>query len=302
VTEIPEGLSPIQPETVPTPDALAFGPFVVERTDGQDGSVITDVGFDLVQVNAGGVEWMGDYPHRVVPVNEPVVSDGALHFTQAADGSAYVMRPLTLSDASLVGEPNLAPDSTLDDDAARDLVIKLAEAVWDRRINGEDPVTMGEDNLYLTRNESGDPLALVKMGSGFPTLLRQDNAWRQLRDDEDSLLGASDVPVREDAVTAWDAGELQRLESLLMDDRFSPSDVLGLWAEVGNAEDIKRLLVERSRGRFYERTAEGLWSDARPDPDAATIDLLWSAVGAWDTGELQNLNQAGEFDVNGEVA
>jgi hypothetical protein len=33
-----------------------------------------------------------------------------------------------------------------------------------------------------------------------------------------------------------------------------------------------------------------------------TMDLLWSAIGAWDTGELQSVNDASEFDANGEAA
>lgn len=302
MTEIPEGLQPIKPEAAPAPDALALGPFVIERVDGEDGSSLSELGFDLVQADAAGVEWMGDHPHLVVPTEEPAVVDGGLQFTQAGDGSTYVIRPLTLSDAALAGEPNLAPDSTIDEDEARALLVRLAETVWDHRINGNDPVEMGEDNLYLTRDDAGDPLALIKMGASFPTLLRQDNGWRQLRDDEDELLGASDVPVREDAVTAWDSGELQRLEGLLMDERFSPKDVLNLWAEVGDAEEIKRLLVERSRGRLYERTEAGTWAEATSDPEAATVDLLWSAIGAWDAGDLQKLNQVSEFDANGDAA
>jgi hypothetical protein len=302
VTEIPEGLSPISPETVPTPNALAMGPFVVERVDGADGSSLAELGFDLVQADSSAIEWMGEHSHLVVPAEEPITAGGALHFTQAADGSSYVLRPLTVADAALVGEPDLDPDPSGDDETAKELVVRLAETAWNRRINGEDPVEMGEDSLYLTRDESGDPLALVKMGASFPTLLRQDNAWRRLRDDEDELLGVSDVPVREDAVTAWDSGELQRLEGLLMDDRFSPSDVLNLWAEVGDTEEIKRILVERSRGRFYERTNAGTWAEAQPDPQAVTMDLLWSAIGAWDTGELQSVNDASEFDANGEAA
>lgn len=300
--EVPGELSPIKPETTPAPDALATGPFVVERVDGEDGSRVTSLGFDLLRADAQSVAWSGvDHDHEVRPGVEPALAGAEVWFTQPADGSTYVIRPLTLADASLAGE-DLEVSDSLDEESARALFVALAQNIWDRRFADADLVEIGEDNLYLTRTESGDPLALVKMGAGFPTLLRQDNGWRPLRDDEDALLGVSDVPVREDAVTAWDSGELQRLEGLLMDERFSPNDVLALWAEVGDAEEIRRLLAERSRGRVYERTPEGVWADADPDPEAATIDLTWSAVGAWDTGELKKLTQAEEFDTNGEAA
>lgn len=290
MTEISNALSPIgQPDER---EALAYGPFIVEHRSPEGDR--TYLGF-LFNRDAEEVTWLGlGHQHAAVPIGEPASEGDTIRFSSAEDGD-YVLRPLGPEDAGLAGAPEGVSTENLDPTV-------LAQAAWDREFGPLPTEEIGEDNLYLTRNAAGEPLALMKMGAGFPTLLRQDNGWRPLADDEDGLLGASDVPVREDAVTAWDSGELQRLESLLMDDRFSPADVTSLWAEVGDTEELKRLLVERSRGRLYERTRDGKWEEAASDPDATTIDLVWGAVGAWDTGDLKKLTQAGEFDANGEAA
>lgn len=289
--EIPKALSPIGQRDERT--ALAYGPFIVEHSS-LEGSR-TYPGFLLDSDDEGRVTWLGyGHQHAVRPVQEPAAVGDAIRFSGADEDGDYLIRPLSPEDAQLAGAP---ADVTLDADA----LTALAETVWSREFGVPEATEISEENLYLTRDESGAPLALMKMGAGHPTLIRQDNGWRQLADDEDELLGHSDVPVKEDAVTAWDSGELQRLEQLLMDERFSPKDVLNLWAEVGDSTEIKRLLAERSRGRVYERS-QGRWVDAQPNPDAATVDLLWSAVGAWDDDDLRNLSQADEFDANGDAA
>lgn len=292
MTEISNALSPIgQPDER---EALAYGPFVVEHRSTEGERVY--LGFLLNREEDGRATWLGlGHPHTVRPAGELATGGDTLRFSGSDEDGDYLIRPMGPGDAALAGVPG-------DVDAAELDVTALAEVAWSREFDEPDSSEMGEDNLYLTRDNAGAPLALLKMGSSFPTLIRQDNGWRSLADDEDDLLGTSDVPVREDAVTAWDSGELQRLEGLLMDDRFSPNDVLSLWAEVGDAEEIRRLLAERSRGRFYERTREGAWTDAKPDPKATTIDLTWGAVGAWDTGDLRKLSQAGDYDVNGDAA
>lgn len=298
--DIPGALSPIKPDPVSAPDALASGPFVFLRTD-VEGDRIIDIGFDLLQADAAEVTWWDpDRSHTVIPTDEPVVDGSAIRFTQAEDGSSYVIRPLTVADSYLVGE-DPPPSDPLSGSDGQQALVALAELIWSLRFSDPIPVEMGEDNLYLSRDEAGEPLALIKMGSGFPTMVRQDSGWRPIGDDED-LLGVDDQPIREDAVTAWDSGNIQMLTALLVDDRFAPGSVLHIWAEVGDDESIKRLLIERTRGRFYERTADAKWEPAQPDPEATTIDLLWSAVGAWDSGDLRQLSQAQQFDVDGEAA
>lgn len=289
--EISKALSPIgQPDER---TALAYGPFVVEHRSAEGDRVYP--GFLLDSDDQGRVTWLGlGQPHTVRPAEEPAADGDAVRFSSADGSGDYLVRPLTPADARFVGAPE---DVTLD----RDSITALAETIWSREFDAPAATEAGESNLYLTRDESGAPLALMKMGAGHPTLIRQDNGWRQLADDEDELLGYSDVPVKDAAVTAWDSGELQRLEQLLMDERFSPKDVLNLWAEVGDSAEIKRVLAERSRGRVYERS-QGRWVDAQPNPDEATVDLLWSAVGAWDEDDLRNLSQADEFDANGDAA
>lgn len=290
--EVPAALSPVSPDDVVP--SLATGPFVVERVD-TDGTLV-DLGFFLRRADSRAVEWEGStHAHLVRPGSEPVVSGDSITFTQPADGAVYTIRPLSGDDGILAGISG--DSSTLDDSSA------LAELIWSQRYDEVQPAQVGENNLYLTRSKSGEPVALVKMSAGHPTLLRQDGGWRLLTDSDDDLLGASDVPVKSDAVTAWDAGNIPQLENLLMDDRFSPIDVTNLWVEVdGDTEKLKRLLAERSRGRFYERTKRGTWAPAKPDSDAVTIDVIWSAIGAWDTGDLRWIADVGDYDTEGDAA
>jgi hypothetical protein len=294
--EIPAALSPIAPDGA-TP-ALAVGPFVVERTD--DDGTLSDIGFLLRRADERMVEWEGStHMHRVRPSAEPVVSGNVLTFTQPTDGARYVVRPLESTDSVLIDLPDDTPALGGDTGA----VTALAELIWSQHFGEVVGTPAGEDNLYLTRAQDGEPVALVKMSASHPTLVRQDGGWRLLADDEDDLLGSRDVPVKADAVTAWDAGNIVQLESLLMDDRFSPIDVTNLWIELdGDTDKIKRLLAERSRNRFYERTKQGTWAPAQPDPDAVTVDVVWSAIGAWDTGDLDSVADVEDYDTEGDAA
>lgn len=278
---------------------IATGPFVIDATI--SGQRILDLGFTMTRVDESGIEWSGfERGHLVVPVAEPVLTGNRLTF-EDADGDTFLIRPLSLGDGTLVGFEN--PLEPASDGEARQVVQMIGEYLYRAYLGETDaPSPISEDNLYLTRDSSGEPLALVKMSASHPTLLRQDGRWRALEDNEDELLGHSDVPVREAAVLAWDSGDLPKLEDLLLDDRFSPSEVTNLWMEVSDAEDLKRLLVERSRGRFYERTRRGQWVPAKPDPDAVTADVIWSAVSAWDEGDLKKLSQLSPFDSDGAAA
>jgi hypothetical protein len=279
---------------------LATGPFHVDLVI--DGDAYVDLGFDLSQADDKGVTWRSfDREHSVVPAGDVTIANSTIAFADA-NGDTFAISPLSLGDGALVGaepaQPSPAPDDLVS------AVRALGATIYSAYRSGSDDGTLApsENNLYLTRDAAGQPVALVKMSASHPTLLRQDNGWRPLRDDEDDLLGENDVPVKEDAVTAWDAGDIPRLERLLMDDRFSPADVTNVWLEVGNADELERLLIERSRGRIYERTDSGEWAPAQTDPDAATLDVTWGAVGAWDDGDLRRLWQAQGYDVNGDAA
>lgn len=279
---------------------IAPGPFVVEITLGEDHYV--DLGFDMTKLDDTAVEWMSfTRLHFVVPAVPPVLQNNELLVTDA-DGDTFLFRPLALGDGVLVGSDD--PSVPSNEEEAGQALEFLAESLY-RSYTGEttdSPFDLTEENLYVTRDQDGEPLALIKMTSSFPTLIRQDNRWRALKDDEDELLGVDDSPVRQDAVIAWDSGNLQELGNLVLDDRFLPDEVLAVWLETDETDEIKRLLIERSRGRVYERTPDSKWIKATPNPDAPTVDVSWQAVGAWDDGDLRRLGQASRYDVDGEAA
>lgn len=293
---LPEYFSLVESETE---GVIASGPFVIEATI--EGDRFVDLGFDMTRADASGVSWSGfDRVHLVVPQTDPVLQGDRIHIVDA-DGDTFVIRPLAFGDGAIVGYED--PSVPSNEEEMRQAVEFLAEYLYlgyTGRLSSDYAVS--EDNLYVTRDAEGEPIALLKMSSSHPTLLRQDGSWRQLKPDEDTLLGESDSPAREDAVTAWDSGNIQDLERLLLDDRFSPSEVTNVWLEVNDTDELERLLIERSRGRFYERTREGKWTPAQPNDEAATLDVIWGAISAWDAGELNRVAQAGEYDVNGEAA
>jgi hypothetical protein len=281
-----------------TDGVLATGPFVIDMV--LDGERYQDLGFDLTELNDKGVSWSGlDHGHVIVPAAEPALVNREIRFTNH-DGDSFVIRPLALGDGALVGfdDPSV-PANELE---GKRSLRYLAEYLY-RGYTGEtvEPFLVSEDNLYLTRSEDGEPLALVKMSGAHPTLIRQDSGWRPLGDDEDELLGTWDLPVKEEAVLAWDSGNIQELPGMTMSDRISPDEVSAVWLEVSDAGRLTRLLIQRSRDRFYSRV-NGDWKKATPDPNATTLDVSWSAIGAWDTGDLRRLSQAAPYDVNGQAA
>jgi hypothetical protein len=293
--DFPAALSPLGASE----DSLAEGPFVVERTD-PDGTT-AELGFHLDMTGDGYLRWRRNttQPPLVLPSTEPVETDGVVTFESGT--ATYLIRPVEAGDEILGGitSPLVANPQTA---TPADLKA-LAEILRSRFYNGEPETPVGENNLYMTRGADGAPLALVKMSSSHPTLVRRDGRWDVLSDDENDLLGDNDIPVRESAVTTWDAGDMQKLEKLLLDDRFSPIDVTNVWVELGgDSEKIERLLIQRSRDRFYERTREGAWVEATPKEDAATVDVIWSAISAWDDGELADLGAVEPYDEEGDAA
>lgn len=279
---------------------VATGPFIVEATIA--GGTYLDVGFDMSQLDGEAVRWWSFVnPHLMVPEGEPRLENGILRFTTVT-GSSFVIRPLRFGDGALVGDDNPTVPTTENESIQYLQMLAARLYAMHQGTLAPYPQESGEENLYLTRGADGEPLALVKISTSTPTLLRQDGGWRQLAEDEDDLLGETDMPVREDAVTAWDSGNIQRLEDLLMDDRFSPNDVTNVWLEVGDTDELERLLIQRSRDRVYQRTSHGTWEKAVPNEEAAALDVVWSAVNSWDTGELRKLWQAERFDANGDAA
>lgn len=298
MTEIPAELSPGRsPEEM---GVLATGPFVVERTD-PGGPTFYTFGFKLTSLSAESVSWLGDtHVHELVPAQEPVSDGTGITFTDPGSGEVLRIRPLAPNDEAIA---DLGDDVALSNRLEPEQrVAALADRIWSAQFDMPTPIEMGEDNLYLTRDPDGSVLALVKMSASQPTLIRQDKGWRALADDEDELLGASDTPVKEQAVLAWDSGNLDDVERLLMDDRFSPADVINVWFEVGDTEELERLLIARTRGQIYERTHEARWRKATPNEDAPTLDVEWNAVSAWDAGDLRRIAQAQQYDTNGDAA
>lgn len=294
MTSLFTGLSPLGD---PQPPLLAAGPFVVERAD-PDG-VLYDIGFDLARADAGRVTWMGQWQHSVTPVQDPKIENGIISFIQKGDAVQYTIRPLQPGDAYLTGSSDDAPEVTGPDDAAA-AVKALASTFHSQQFTESNPPSMGENNLYLTRDGSGKPLALVKMRASSETLVRQDGAWFPLGDNE-TLLGESDTPVRDGAVLVWDSGNLAGLTGWINDDRFSPQDAVRLFIETDDADRVTRLVLQRSKNRFYSRE-QGRWVKAVPAADATTVDVVWSAIGAWDDGDLKQLAQVAPYDMDGDQA
>lgn len=295
MTEIPTGLSPL---SEPADGVLAAGPFVVTMT-GPDGSIST-LGVNLVRADAASVEWTGKDQHVVHPAEPPAITDSTITFTQAADGTLYRIRAIDPGDGVVAGLPDWAPPA--DPAEAESAVLALAQSAHDQLFGDPlDAVQPGEDNLYLTRSQEGTPLALIKMASSHDTLLRDSGGWRQLTQADEHLLGATDIPVRDGAVLAWDSGDLRGVNRWVSDDRFSPADASELLVELDENDHVSRLLLRRSRNRFYSRE-NGQWVSAAPDPAAATVDVTWSAIGAWDDGLLMQLAQVEPYDVDGEAA
>lgn len=292
MTEPFDGLSPLGAPTAPV---LADGPFIVERTDPE--GTLYDVGFNLTRVDAGRVAWAGQWQHSVRPVQEPVVNAGRITFTQATDGNQFLIRPLQPGDFYLAGTGETPLVSTPED--AQNAVVALATVLRDQQFGDSTPPVMGEDNLYLTRDQSGRPLALVKMATSHGTLIRLGGSWVPLNSDD--ALGESDIPVRDGAVLAWDSGNLDSLKNWVSDDRFTPADALELWVEINDQNRVQRLFLRRTQNRVYSRQ-NGVWVKAQPDPNAMTVDVTWSAIGAWDDGDLVQLAQVEDYDVNGDQA
>lgn len=288
-----DGLSPLGEAQAPL---LAAGPFIVERTD--PGGTLYDIGFDLTRADVGQVSWIGQWRHTVTPVQEPKIENGVISFIQEQDGVQYTIRPLQPGDAYLSGPSYESPQLTGPEDA-QDAVRGLATILHQQQFPDSDPPGMGEDNLYLTRDGSGRPLALVKMQSGREALVRQEGAWLPLGDD--SLLGESDIPMRDGAVLVWDSGNLASLNNWISDDRFSPNDAISLFVEVDPSDRVTRLILQRSANRFYSRE-HGQWVKATPDQSQMTVDVAWSAIGAWDDGFLKQLAQVEPYDVDGDQA
>lgn len=294
--EIPAALSPLGNDVE---GVLATGPFVVERTD--PNGTLYEIGWDLSRVDEESVQWLSSLAHWVTPTAEPVVSGNTISFEQVQDGDKFLIRPMEPGDGFLAGvdDSGFVPAN---EQEAKQATLALAEVVRSQ-LSGANQQTAvaGENNLYVTRNESGQPLALIKMSASFPTLIRQNSAWRPLQDNEDDLLGSVDTPVRAGAVLAWDSGNLSSLSDWVSDDRFSPNDAIRLWVELDNDNHVQHLFLQRSQNRFYDR-ANGRWVKGTPDPNAATVDVLWSAIGAWDDGDLMQLAQVEPYDVDGEQA
>lgn len=294
MTDLFSGLSPLGEPQAPL---LAAGPFVVERTDPE--GALYDIGFDLSRADAGQVTWLGQWRHSVTPVQDPKIENGVISFIQQGDGVQYTIRPLQPGDVYLAGSGYDAPPLTGPDDAAA-AVRMLASVLHGQQFGDPNPSSMGEDNLYLTRDGFGKPLALVKMHASSETLFRRDGAWLPLGED-DSLLGESDIPVRDGAVLAWDSGNLAGLKNWVSDDRFTPADATALFVELDADDGVARLILQRSQNRFYARRS-GQWVLAKPDPEATTVDVVWSAIGAWDDGDLKQLAQVEQYDVDGDQA
>lgn len=294
--DIPAALSPLGNNIE---GILAAGPFIVERAD--PGGTLYEIGWDLSHVDAESVQWLSFLSHWVTPSAEPVVSGNTISFEQVQDGAKFLIRPLEPGDGFLAGVDDTAfvPANPQE---AQQSTLALAEVIRSQILGAEPQTSVaGENNLYVTRDSSGQPLALIKMSASFPTLVRQNSAWRPLQDSEDDLLGAVDTPVRAGAVLAWDAGNLRSLDSWVSDDRFSPNDAIRLWVELDSDNHVQHLFLQRSQNRFYSRV-NGRWVKAIPDPNAATVDVAWSAISAWDDGDLMQLAQVEPYDVDGEQA
>lgn len=293
---IPAALSPLGNNNE---SVLAAGPFIVERTDPV--GTLYEIGYDLTQADAHSIRWSGSLSHWITPTGEPVVSGNTITFEQVQDGSKFVIRPLEAGDGFLAGMDDSAfvPANAQETQQA---ALALAEVIRSQ-LSGATPstATAGENNLYVTRDQTGQPLALIKMSGSFPTLVRQNSAWRPLQDDEDDLLGSVDVPVRSGAVLAWDTGNLASVNNWISDDRFSPNDAIRLWVELDDRNHVQHLFLQRSQSRFYDRV-NGRWVRATPDPAAHTVDVSWSAIGAWDDGDLMQLAQVEPYDVDGDQA
>lgn len=295
MTEIPAGLSPL---SEPADGVLAAGPFVVTVT-GPDGSV-SILGANLVRADADSVEWTDKNQHVVHPAEPPIITDSTISFTQAADGTQYRIRPIDPGDGDVAGLPDWAPPA--DPAEAESAILALAQSAHDQLFgNPLGTVKPGEDNLYLTKSQEGTPLALIKMASSHGTLLRDAGGWRPLTDSDQHLLGATDIPVRDGAVLAWDSGDIRGVNRWVSDDRFAPSDAAELFVELDDNDHVSRLLLRRSRNRFYSRE-NGQWVPVLPDSATTTVDVTWSAIGAWDDGLLMQLAQVEPYDVDGEAA